>query len=173
MTRVVAVFESPMAVERAIDAARQAGWRAVSVCSPAFDEALLQQVGATESPVAAYALMGGVVGTISGFALTIGTVRQWPGLIVGGKPLVAGPTVVIIAFELAILFAAIGAVVSFLVAAKRARRTAQGLCSPDTTDARFALLLESAARHAELDRLIGVLRPVEWRSPRPPCECNS
>src|SRR5205823_14653380 len=47
MTRIVAVFDSPHAVERAIDASRQAGWRAVTVCSPAFHESLLQHVGAT------------------------------------------------------------------------------------------------------------------------------
>ena len=59
MTRVVAVFDSPHAVERAIEALRKAGWRAVSVCSPAFDENLLQLVGATRSPVAASTLASG------------------------------------------------------------------------------------------------------------------
>src|SRR5947209_7792171 len=105
MTRIVAVFDSPRAVERAIEASQRAGWRAVTVCSPAFDERLLQHVGATRSPVAVWALIGGILGSICGFLLTIGTSRKWPGLIVGGKPLVSMPPFLIIVFVLAILFA--------------------------------------------------------------------
>src|SRR5438477_11603299 len=64
MTRIVAVFDSPHAVERAIEASQHAGWRAVTVCSPAFDERLLQHVGAARSPVAVWALIGAILGSI-------------------------------------------------------------------------------------------------------------
>src|SRR4051812_29669850 len=140
MTRVVAVFDSPQALERAIEASTEAGWRTVSICSPAFDEQLLRLAGATQSPVTTYALAGGALGVMFGLLLTIGTVRQWPGLIVSGKPLIAMPPFLIIVFELAILFASIAAVVGFVVAATRARRTGGAASDARTTDARFALL---------------------------------
>ena len=164
MTRIVAVFDSPHAVERAIDASRQAGWRAVTVCSPAFDERLLQHVGATKSPVAVWALVGGILGSICGFVLTIGTVRQWPGLIVSGKPLVSTLPFLIIVFVLAILFASIGAVVSFLIASARARRAGGPVCDERTTDSRFALLLESPVTPAETRKLLKSAGALEWRT---------
>jgi len=164
MTRVVAVFDSPHAVERAIEALRKAGWRAVSVSSPAFDENLLQLVGATRSPVAASTLAGAVIGVLCGLLLTIGTVRQWPGLIVGGKPLVAMPPFLVIVFELAILFASIGAVGSFLVASKRARRTADAVWGGRTTDDRFALLLELPTAPLRLNEVLQSAGAIEWRT---------
>jgi Protein of unknown function (DUF3341) len=163
VTRVVAIFESPEAIARAIETSRHAGWRAVSVCAPAFDATLLELVGATHSPVADWALAGGVLGAISGFALTIGTVRQWPGLIVSGKPLVSVPSFLIVVFELTILFAAIAAVTSFLFASRRARRVAGAACNADTTDARFALVVEVPGSFADAGPTLSSLGAVECR----------
>jgi len=162
VTRVLAVFDSPRAVERAIDAVTKAGSRAISVCAPAFDENLLRRVGAVRSPVAGWALAGGLFGVGCGFLLTIGTVRQWPGLIVGGKPLVSMPPFLIIVFELAILAASIAAIVTFLVVSKRARRAAGGACDATTTDNRFALIVQSAAS-SEIVALLRSVGAIEWR----------
>lgn len=164
MTRIVAIFESPQDVQRAAAASEEAGWRAVSLCSPAFDEQLLQLVGATRSPVAIGALGGGVFGLLCGFLLTIGTVRQWPGLIVSGKPLVAMPPFLVIVFELTVLGASIAAVATFLFASRRARRTAADACDRSTTDARFALLVELPATSSELDALLQSAGAIEWRT---------
>jgi hypothetical protein len=141
--RLIATFDSRRAVGRAFDASRRAGWRIVSASSPAFDPTLLQLAGATRSPVAMWSVIGGAIGVASGLLLTIGTVRQWPGLIVGGKPLIAMPPFLIIVFELAVLFASIAAIASFLVASGRARRQAGPVSDRRTTDSRFALLVES------------------------------
>jgi ActD protein len=163
VTRVVASFDSPQAVERAIAASQRIGGRAISVCSPAFDPTLLQLVGATRSPVAAWALASGLAGIVGGFLLTIGTVQQWPGLIVGGKPLVAMPTLLIIVFELAILCASIGAAIGFLMAARRARQSAGLAGDPSTTDSRFTLLVESPVGLIDTGRLLSSVGAVEWR----------
>jgi Protein of unknown function (DUF3341) len=163
VTRVVAAFDSPADVERAIEASHRLGARAVSLCSPAFDAKLLQLVGATRSPVAAWALAGGMLGVLGGLLLTIGTVRQWPALIVGGKPLVAWPPFLIIVFELAILFASIGAAIGFLIAARAARRFVGAACEPATTDARFTLLVESPASVSDTARLLASAGAIEWR----------
>jgi ActD protein len=174
VTRIIASFSSPAGLREAIDRTRAAGWRVITVCSPAFDEALLQQIGATHSPVAARAGIGGVLGIVCGFLLTIGTVRQWPRLIVSGKPLVAMPSFLIIVFELAILLASVAAFASFLISSRRSRREAQGACDATTTDARFALLIESPAASSigpaggiprrEIDTLLRRSGAVECRS---------
>ena len=56
------------------------------------------------SPVRVFVLVGGLLGCLSGFALPIYTVLDWP-LITGGMPLISIPPFVVIAFELTILFA--------------------------------------------------------------------
>src|SRR3954467_11741467 len=120
--RVVAYFDSAQQLERAGREAEDAGWRGVGAGAPAFNDAVLDAAHATESPVAIVALIGGLAGVLAGALLTVGTVREWPGLIVGGKPLIAVPPFLVITFELTILLASIAGVCSFLVAARRARR---------------------------------------------------
>jgi Protein of unknown function (DUF3341) len=164
VTRIVALFDSPEKLARAAAASERAGWRTASLCSPAFDERLLQIAGATRSPVAIWGFWGGAIGVVSGLLLTIGTVRQWPGLIVSGKPLVAMPAFLIIAFELGILGASIAAIVSFLLASKRARRRAGAICEPSTTDARFSLLVEAPAGQHDMDALLQSAGAIEWRT---------
>ena len=57
-----------------------------------------------------FTLFGAAAGLTAGFAFTIGTALDWP-LRTGGKPIVALPTYIIVAFELTIL---LGGVISFL-----------------------------------------------------------
>lgn len=66
------------------------------------------------SNVRFFALLGGLTGTLSGFALTILTSLDWP-LIVGGKPVVSIPPFIIIAFALTILFGALSTFAGFLL----------------------------------------------------------
>ncbi|NOX38080.1 MAG: DUF3341 domain-containing protein [Calditrichaeota bacterium] len=61
-----------------------------------------------------FTLLGGLSGTISGFALTILTVLHWP-LITGGKPLISIPAFIVIAFEMTILFGALASVTGFVL----------------------------------------------------------
>ena len=162
--RIVAYFDSVQQLERAGRAAENAGWRIVGACSPAFNETVLESAHATRSPVAAAALIGGIVGLASGLVLTVATVREWPELIVSGKPLVSVPPILIIIFELTILGASVAAAVSFLAASARARRVAHDCWDNSTTDNRFSLLLEGAARSsAPLDDAIRAIHAREWR----------
>jgi hypothetical protein len=62
------------------------------------------------SPLRLITLIGALSGLIFGFLFTIGTSLDWP-IIRGGKPIVAIPAFIIVAFELTILF---GGVISFL-----------------------------------------------------------
>ncbi len=64
-----------------------------------------------------FALLGAIIGLITGFAFTIYTVLSWP-IITGGKPIISIPAFIIIAFELTILFGAIASFAGFLLFAK-------------------------------------------------------
>lgn len=161
--RIVAYFASPDAVARAVRDAADGRWRAIAIGSPAFDEKLIESAGATRSPVAGWALAGGLTGAASGLLLTIGTVRQWPGLVVGGKPLVSMPTFLIIVFELTILGASLFTFASFLWAAARARRSTPGASDRTTTDDRFSLLIEPADAAEPPERLLERMGAIEWR----------
>jgi hypothetical protein len=163
--RVVAYFESAEDFERAGVAAEHAGWRIVGACAPAFNERVLDAAHATRSPVAAAALAGGFVGLLSGLLLTVGTVREWPTLIVSGKPLISVPPFLIIMFELSILVASVAALWSFLSASARARRTERDACDETTSDNRLSMLLEADAHQAgALDDLLRRTAPSAWRT---------
>ncbi len=62
------------------------------------------------SPLRFFTLLGALLGLIFGFFFTIWTSLDWP-IIRGGKPIIAIPAFIIIAFELTILF---GGVISFI-----------------------------------------------------------
>ncbi len=162
--RVVAYFDSLGALERAAGGTAPAlGWRVVTICSPAYHEKVVDLARALRSPVPGVALAGGVLGALSGWVLTVGTVREWPQLIVGGKPLVAVPSFLIVIFELAILLAGLAAGVTFVAASARARRGARGAADATTTDNRFSLLLEATPAAANPDALIRHIGAIAWR----------
>jgi molybdopterin-containing oxidoreductase family membrane subunit len=114
---VVAHFDH---FDRFLEAVRQlraSGFDNLRVASPVprpeFEEAL----GRRESPVRVFTLVGAIVGGILGLGLTINTSIGYP-LITGGKPIVSMPAFIVIAFELTILFGAIGTLLGLLILAR-------------------------------------------------------
>ena len=101
--------------------------------SPVPDHALDRALQVTTSPVRLFVLIGGVLGCATGFIFPIYTVMDWP-LITGGKPLISIPSFVVIAFELTILFAAIGGVAGFLLLSRLPRVTGRPASSRFTND---------------------------------------
>jgi len=79
-------------------------------------EAALEE-GRPVSPVRLFTLIGGLTGTVTGFALTIWTSLKW-GLVTGAKPIVSIPPFVIIAFELTILLGGLSSLLAILVLGK-------------------------------------------------------
>ena len=86
----------------------------VTAYTPAPDHAIEAVLSHRVSPVRLFALVGGMVGCVLGFAVPIYTSLDWP-LLTGGKPIVSIPPFVVIAFELTILLASLGAILGFLV----------------------------------------------------------
>ena len=115
--RILGVYDEPSKAAVAVATARDAGMTDITAYSPAPDHTLEQLIGPRVSPVRLFTLLGGLLGCAAGFALPIYTVSAWP-LIVGGKPLIAIPAFVVIAFELTILLGAIGGMLGFLLLAR-------------------------------------------------------
>jgi molybdopterin-containing oxidoreductase family membrane subunit len=117
---VLGVFAHVDTAVQAIRDLRSRGFRAVSAYSPVpleeFEEALTGH-GLPRSPVRLFTLVGGLIGTASGFALTIWSSLKW-NLVVGGKPIVSIPPYVVIAFELTILLGGLCTLLGLLVTAR-------------------------------------------------------
>jgi hypothetical protein len=111
---VTATYEDIHAVVGAVDSARREGARDIEVFGPIMEQELEDAIGKPPSPVRRYALIGGITGCISGFALTVWSSYYYP-LVAGGKPLASIPAYVVIAFEMTILFAGISALIGMLI----------------------------------------------------------
>jgi len=103
MPALVGVFELPSAVAEAAKKLRQRGFKELEIYSPVPSHELDHAVDEGPSRVRIFTLIGGLLGAISGYAMTIWMSNDWP-IMIGGKPLSSIPPYTIIAFELTILF---------------------------------------------------------------------
>jgi Protein of unknown function (DUF3341) len=113
---VLGVFAHVDTTVRAIRELRGQGYR-VRTYSPVPLEELEEAItghGLPRSPVRLFTLVGGLIGTASGFALTIWSSLKW-NLVVGGKPIVSIPPYVVIAFELTILLGGLATLLGLFV----------------------------------------------------------
>jgi len=69
------------------------------------------------SPLRYFTLIGALSGLLFGLFLTIWTSLDWP-LIRGGKPILAFPPFIILAFELTVLFGGVISFIGYLLLAK-------------------------------------------------------
>ena len=110
---LLGLFDDGAAAARAITRLRAGGLHGVTAYGPAPHHDVDTALAAPVSPVRTFMLVGALLGCVTGFALPILTVRDWP-LITGGKALYAIEPFVVIAFELTILFGAIAGMLGFL-----------------------------------------------------------
>ncbi len=138
LTKVTATFEDAHAVVGAVRSVREEGCKEVQVFGPIMETELEEAIGKPESPVRRYALIGGITGAISGFALTIWSSYSYP-LVSGGKSLSSIPAYVIIAFELMILFAGISALLGMLIHNRMPAAKLHPAHDPSYSDDRFGV----------------------------------
>lgn len=103
MPTVLAVFEQPKPLADVAERLRNRGYTDLEVYSPVPSHELDQAVEPGPSGVRSWTLIGGLLGVVTGFFITIWMSYDWP-IIVGGKPYASIPPYIIIAFELTILF---------------------------------------------------------------------
>ncbi len=130
-TEILGIFDHGAKAAAGARAILEKGLGDVVAYSPVPDHAIDQALHVGVSPVRLFVLIGGLLGCATGFLFPIYTVLDWP-MITGGKPLISIPPFVVIAFELTILFGALGGMASFLWLARLPRVT-----GPPAPDERF------------------------------------
>lgn len=117
-TGFVAHYDTQSGTRAAVEALREAGFEELEVYSPVPAPELEEALGIDSSPVRRWALLGGLIGLLTGLLLTSGTSLAYP-MVTQGKPIVALPPFIIIMFELTILLTGIFTLVGMLVHARK------------------------------------------------------
>jgi hypothetical protein len=103
MPQLLGVYQKPNEVASIARKLRGRGFTDLETYSPApfaeVDDVILEK----PSAVRVFTLIGGLLGVVSGYALTIWMANDWQ-IAIGGKPYASIPPFTIIAFELTILF---------------------------------------------------------------------
>jgi len=103
MPQLLGVFEEPQHVADAAKRLRDRGYTDLETFSPAPFSEIDEAMDEKPSGVRLFTLIGGLLGVVTGYAMTIWMANDWP-IMLGGKPFSSIPPYTIIAFELTILF---------------------------------------------------------------------
>ncbi|HEX6560284.1 MAG TPA: DUF3341 domain-containing protein [Longimicrobiales bacterium] len=137
---VLGVFAEVDAAVEAIEKLRAAGLRRIVTFSPMPSHDLEHALHPPQSPVRMFTLIGGLTGAATGFALPTWTSLDWP-LVTGGKPIISIPPMVVIAFELAILFGALSTVAGLFINARLPRARTKVIYDPAFSGGRFGVFV--------------------------------
>lgn len=149
----VGVFESEDDTLAAVSASRRRGFKVVDVYAPYTVHGLEEAMGMVPSRLPWIVFLLGLAGaTFKVWFEFWTTMVDWP-LNVGGKPFNSLPAFIPVTFEVMVLCAAVGAVLSLffvcrLFPAKRAVAPVAGL-----TDDRFAVVLEESNSTFDIDQV--------------------
>jgi hypothetical protein len=135
MPSLLAVYDEPGSVAAVARRLRNRGYDDLEVYSPAAFPELDDVVDSKPSRVRTWTLIGGLVGAVTGYALTLWMANDWQ-LMLGGKPFSSIPPYTVIAFELTILFGGLMTLLGLLVVARLPSR-GSGRCA-NAYSARFS-----------------------------------
>jgi hypothetical protein len=128
----------------AIEAANDKGLEIMDVYTPFPVHGLDHVMGLSESRLHQAGFVYGMLGTMTAFGfMTWVFTRDWP-IIFGGKPYFSAPSFIPITFELTVLFAAIGMVVTFYVVSGLGPGVTNNYLHPRITDDKFCIAFETA-----------------------------
>jgi hypothetical protein len=113
MPTLLGIFDRPPDVADAVRRLRGRGFAKLEVFSPAPFEEIELAVDPKPSLVRLFTLVGGLLGVVTGYAMTIWMSLDWP-IVIGGKPYASIPPYTVIAFELTILFGGIFTLIGLL-----------------------------------------------------------
>ena len=114
---ILAVFPAMDLLLKGISELKGAKYENFLVYAPVPHHDIEYALHRPKSPVRVFTLTGAILGFCTGWALTIGSVLNYP-LIVGGKPLISIPPFGVIAYILTILFGSIATMIGFLINAR-------------------------------------------------------
>jgi len=111
---ILADFDSPESLLKAVKPARREGYTRVDAFTPFPVEGLTESLGIRHTRISAWVLLCGIAGGCTGYFMQyFASVVHYP-LSVGGKPFHSWPAFIPVTFELTVLFAALGAVFGML-----------------------------------------------------------
>lgn len=145
---VLGVFAEIDAAVEAIERLKAEGLNRIITFSPMPSHDLEHALHPTPSPVRLFTLVGGLTGAATGFALPTLTSLDWP-LVTGGKPIISIPPMVIIAFELTILFAALSTVAGLFINARLPRARSQVIYDPSFSAGNFGVFVSANGSSAK------------------------
>ena len=145
---VLGVFADIDGAVEAIGRLKAAGMKRIVTFSPMPSHDLEHALHPTPSPVRLFTLVGGLTGAATGFALPTLTSLDWP-LVTGGKPIISIPPMVIIAFELAILFGALSTVAGLFINARLPRARSQVIYDPRFSAGHFGVFVSANGNAAQ------------------------
>ncbi len=153
MPRIVGVFEDPGKVAEVVGRLRGRGFDDLETYSPApfaeVDDAVIDK----PSGVRIYTLVGGLIGVVTGYALTIWMANDWQ-IMLGGKPFSSIPPYTIIAFELTILFGGLLTALGLFVVGRLPNFSRDAAYSPRFSAEEFGVAVRCEERDvAEVDGL--------------------
>ncbi|NLS17666.1 DUF3341 domain-containing protein [Rhizobium sp. P40RR-XXII] len=111
---LLAEFDRPDRLVEAANRARKAGFRAMEAYSPYPVHELTEALGFEENIVPWLTVAGGAAGAAVGYGLQLYTNYAYP-IEIGGRPLFAWQSFVLITFELTVLFAVLAAIFGMLL----------------------------------------------------------
>src|SRR5437763_12516356 len=163
-TRLLAVFDGRGPLLDAVREVRAEGVGELTAFLPAYDGEIVALTAPRARTVVGSAIGGGLAGAVIGLAFPLWVMARWPTVILGGKPLLAIPPAVVIAFAVTVLFASCAVAAAFLRDGAHARRHARSAYDRAFTDASYGLLIACrASRVPRAIELVGRAGAVRWR----------
>ena len=154
MARLVGIFELPGPTAAAVKQLRGRGYADIETFAPAPFPEVEDAVHPKPSRVRLLTLIGGLVGVVTGYAMTIWMANDWQ-IMIGGKPFSSIPPYTIIAFELTILFGGLLTALGLLVYGKLPRFKLDAAYSPRFSAEDFGLTVRCQERDIpEIDALL-------------------
>ncbi len=146
---VVGCFEEEEAIFEAVRRVRKSGYKIHDVYTPFPIHGLDKEMGLRETSIHTAGFIYGITGTataLGGMAWVF--TADWP-LNLGGKPHFALPAWIPIMFELTVLFASVGMVLTFCYLCQMAPFVRKHHFHPRATDDKFVMVVDCSARNNE------------------------
>jgi hypothetical protein len=146
---VVSNFYDEQVLFPAVRGVRKAGYKIHDVYTPFPIHGLDTAMGLKDTSLHTAGFIYGISGTITAFSfITWAFTTDWP-LNIGGKPFFALPAWIPIIFELTVLFAAVGMVLTFCYLCQFAPFVKKDHFNPRSTDDTFVMAIECNERTNE------------------------
>ncbi|HTB26914.1 MAG TPA: DUF3341 domain-containing protein [Puia sp.] len=148
---VVGSFDDEAVLFPAVKKVRMAGYKLYDVYTPMPIHGLDQAMGLRETSLHTAGFIYGITGTTTALSgISYALIYDWP-LNFGGKPHFALPAWIPITFELTVLFASIGMVLTFCYLCQMAPFVRKHHFSLRATDDLFVMVIECTAKTNEAD----------------------